>query len=104
MQTVGQINVEPFADKCKAILWTSYNGQTQGTALGKVLTGEVNPSGRLSTTWYKNDDVNKMELVGTTKTIGGITGSYTDYNIQADGNNPGHTFQYYTNTPVYPFS
>ena len=103
MQTVGQINVEPFADKCKAILWTSYNGQTQGTALGKVLTGEVNPSGRLSTTWYKNDDVNKMELVGTTKTIGGITGSYTDYNIQADGNNPGHTYQYYTNTPVYPF-
>ncbi|MFR2012273.1 MAG: glycoside hydrolase family 3 C-terminal domain-containing protein [Christensenellales bacterium] len=103
MQTVGQINVEPFADKCKAILWTSYNGQTQGTALGKVLTGEVNPSGRLSTTWYKNDDVNKMELVGTTKTIGGITGSYTDYNIQADGTNPGHTYQYYTNTPVYPF-
>ena len=44
-----------------------------------------------------------MELVGTTKTIGGITGSYTDYNIQADGNNPGHTYQYYTNTPVYPF-
>ena len=42
-----------------------------------------------------------MELVGTTKTIGGITGSYTDYNIQADGNNPGHTYQYYTNTPVF---
>ena len=44
-----------------------------------------------------------MELVGTTKTIGGITGSYTDYNIQADGTNPGHTYQYYINTPVYPF-
>ena len=103
MQTVGQINVEPFMDKCKAILWTSYNGQTQGTALGKVLTGEVNPSGRLSTTWYKNDDVNKMELYGATKTIDGISGAYTDYNLQSDGTNPGHTYQYYSGTPVYPF-
>lgn len=103
MQTVGQINVEPFMNNCKAILWTSYNGQTQGTALGKVLTGEVNPSGRLSTTWYKNEDVKKMELYGTTKTIEDIKDAYTDYNIQADGSNPGHTYQYYSKTPVYPF-
>ena len=103
MQTVGQINVEPFMNKCKAILWTSYNGQTQGTSLGKVLTGEVNPSGRLSTTWYTNADVNKMELYGETQTIDGITGAYTDYNIQADGDNPGHTYQYYSGTPIYSF-
>lgn len=103
MSTVGQINVEPFKDKCKAILWTAYNGQTQGTALGKVLTGQVNPSGKLTTTWYKNDDVKKMELYGGNKKIGDITGGYTDYNIQADGTNPGHTYQYYGGTPVYPF-
>ncbi len=103
MSTVGQINVEPFMDKCKAILWTSYNGQTQGTALGKVLTGQVNPSGKLTTTWYKNDDVKKMELYGGNKKIGDITGGYTDYNIQADGFSPGHTYQYYGGTPIYPF-
>ncbi len=104
MSTVGQINVEPFKDKCKAILWTSYNGQTQGTALGKVLTGEVSPSGRLTTTWYKNDDVNKMEISNKNdQTIGGITGKFTDYNIQAEGTNPGHTYQYYKNEPVYSF-
>ncbi len=104
MSTVGQINVEPFMDKCKAILWTSYNGQTQGTALGKVLAGKANPSGRLSTTWYRNDDVNKMELSNnTTQIIGNISGKYTNYDIQADGTNPGHTYQYYSNTPIYPF-
>ncbi|MGM9937306.1 MAG: beta-glucosidase, partial [Candidatus Ornithomonoglobus sp.] len=104
MSTVGQINVEPFMNSCKAILWTSYNGQTQGTALGKVLTGEVNPSGRLSTTWYKSADVSKMELSNnTTQTVGKISGKYTNYDIQADGTNPGHTYQYYSNTPVYPF-
>ncbi|MCH5212445.1 MAG: glycoside hydrolase family 3 C-terminal domain-containing protein, partial [Oscillospiraceae bacterium] len=104
MSTVGQINVEPFMDKCKAILWTSYNGQTQGTALGKVLTGQVNPSGRLSTTWYKNADVNKMELANRSpQNIGGISGNYTNYDIQADGTNPGHTYQYYSQSPIYPF-
>lgn len=104
MSTVGQINVEPFKDKCKAILWTSYNGQTQGTALGKILAGDVNPSGRLTTTWYANSDVQKMELFNNTdKTIDGITGKFTNYNIQKDGTNPGHTYMYYGGDVVYPF-
>lgn len=103
MSTVGQINVEPFMNKCKAILWTSYNGQTQGTALGKVLTGEVNPSGKLTTTWYTNVDLNKFTLAGGTDTIGGISGSYTNYDLQPTDKTPGQTYQYYTNTPIYPF-
>ncbi|MDO5396444.1 MAG: glycoside hydrolase family 3 C-terminal domain-containing protein [bacterium] len=104
MSTVGQINVEPFMNKCKAILWTSYNGQTQGTALGKVLTGDVNPSGRLTTTWYKNADVQKLELSNTEQQkIGSITGKYTNYDIQPTDTKPGNTYQYYNNTPVYPF-
>lgn len=104
MQTVGQIDVEPFADKVKAILWTSYNGQTQGTAFGKVLTGQVNPSGRLSTTWYASSDLSKLELANTTKkTLGDITGYYTNYDLQSTESSPGRTYQYYTGSPVYPF-
>lgn len=104
MSTVGQMNVEPFKDKCAAMLWTSYNGQTQGTALGKVLSGDVNPSGHLTTTWYANSDVEKLELVNNTEqTIDGITGKYTDYDLQAENGRPGNTYMYYTGTPVYPF-
>ena len=78
--------------------------KTQGTALGKLLTGQINPSGRLSSTWYKNADISKMELANSSKkTIDGIEGYYTDYNIQSDGKNPGHTYQYYTGVPIYPF-
>lgn len=103
MQAVGQLDTAPVS-AAKAIMWTSYNGQTQGTALGKVLTGQVNPSGKLTTTWYTSKDLSKMELSNTTKkTIDGIEGYYTNYDIQPDGENPGHTYQYYTGTPLYPF-
>ncbi len=103
MQAVGQLDTAPVS-KAKAIMWTSYNGQTQGTALGKVLTGQVNPSGKLTTTWYTSEDLSNMELSNSTKqTIDGIEGFYTDYDIQPDGDDPGHTYQYYTGTPLYPF-
>ncbi len=106
LQTVGQIDVAPFESGARAILWTSYNGQTQGTALGKILTGAANPSGKLTTTWYTAADLEKMP-VGTEGVLGddGITRYYNNYEIRPDKNNdfPGRTYQYYTNEPVYPF-
>ncbi len=108
LQTVGQINVENFKDKCAALLWTSYNGQTQGEALGKILTGVVNPSGKLSTTWYTKADLDKMPIGSEREKIDGIDYNFTNYELSNDINNkaadyPGRTYQYYTGTPVYPF-
>lgn len=105
MQTVGQINVEPFMDKCSAMLWTSYNGQTQGTALGKILTGQVNPSGKLTSTWYANQQLEKnMPFTVQPVKEDGISGWYkNDYSIKSSGTYPGRTYQYHTQTPIYPF-
>lgn len=108
MQTVGQMNVDGFKDKCAAMLWTSYNGQTQGTALGKILTGDVNPSGRLSSTWYATDDLNKMPIGSSRTTENNINYNFTSYELSYDINNPtaeypGRTYQYYTGNAVYPF-
>ncbi len=106
MQTVGQMNVEDIKDKVAAILWTSYNGQTQGEAFAKVISGTVNPSGRLTTTWYPVSDLIKMPLTTTAenkKTINGVDYYYNDYNIAQKTNFPGRTYQYYGGTPVYPF-
>lgn len=108
LQTVGQVNVEGFKDKCAAMLWTSYNGQTQGRALGKILIGAVNPSGKLSTTWYSAEDLEKMPIGSARQKIDGIDYNFTNYELSQDINNPtaeypGRTYQYYTGTPIYPF-
>jgi beta-glucosidase-like glycosyl hydrolase len=104
MQTVGQIDVAPFINNAKAILWTSYNGQMQGTALGKILTGQVNPSGKLSTTWYAPAYLNTM-TVNTTAVTGsdGIQRWYNNYNIRKTDSFPGRTYQYYSGTPTFSF-
>ncbi len=104
MQTVGQIDVSPFENNSKAILWTSYNGQTQGKALGKILTGAVNPSGKLSTTWYNPNDleimtVNSKGVLDDEK----ITWNRNDYGIRQKENFPGRTYQYYNGNAQYPF-
>lgn len=108
LQTVGQVNLEGIKDKCAALLWTSYNGQMQGEALGRILTGEVNPSGKLSTTWYDKADLDKMPIGSAKTKVDGIDYNYTNYELTQDIHNvsadyPGRTYQYYTKTPVYPF-
>ncbi len=106
LQTSGQMDISPFEKGARAILWTSYNGQTQGEALGKVLTGAVNPSGKLTATWYDPEDLLKMPLTAEAeKGEDGIVRYRNNYEIKADKQRdfPGRTYQYYTGTPVYPF-
>lgn len=47
--TSGQvITVEEFVDEVKAIVWMGYPGPMGGRALAQILTGDVNPSGRMT--------------------------------------------------------
>lgn len=105
LQTVGQVDISTFENNASAIIWTCYNGQKQGLALAKVLSGEVNPSGRLSTTWYSPADLIKMPVSTSNKTTSnGITWYRNEnYKIRQDTNYPGRTYQYYNGTPVYSF-
>ncbi len=41
----------PFADKIDAAMWIGFTGSNGIMALGEILNGEVNPSGRLVDTW-----------------------------------------------------
>lgn len=41
----------PWADKVQGIVYAGLSGQAGGEALANILTGKVNPSGRLAETW-----------------------------------------------------
>ena len=90
LQAVSQINVEPFKDDVKAILWSTYNGQAQGNAAGRLLFGEANPSAKLPFTWYT--DVDQLADI-------------KDYTMRPDEEtgNLGRTYQYFTGDVTYPF-
>lgn len=50
------VEIESFADRAKAIIYTSYNGMEGGRALAEILLGTVNPSGKLPYTMPKQLD------------------------------------------------
>jgi beta-glucosidase-like glycosyl hydrolase len=70
MQTMGMVEVEQFrhSPNIPGIIWVGYNGQAQGTAMARILFGDVNPGGKLNVTWHKslNDlpDFNDYSLRG----------------------------------------
>lgn len=49
----GNVDMEPWIDRTKALLHIWYPGQEGGTAVGEILFGDVNPSGRLPATFEK---------------------------------------------------
>ena len=51
----GGVMELPWADKVAAILYMGLPGQAGGEAVRRLLTGEVNPSGKLTETWIKSD-------------------------------------------------
>ena len=75
------IAMEPETQSCDAIVQAWYPGQEGGTAVADVLFGDVNPSGKLPVTFYKNSS----QLP-----------DYEDYSMK------GRTYRYF-NDALFPF-
>ena len=89
LQTDGPVTIDGVQGGVPAIVYSAYNGQSQGSALASVLFGEQNPSGHLDFTWYADDS--QLPAISNY----GLTPAQTD--------GLGRTYQYFTGTPTYPF-
>jgi beta-glucosidase-like glycosyl hydrolase len=89
IQSDGPVDISGVQNDFPAIVFSGYNGESQGTALAAVLSGAQNPSGHLDFTWYKDDSqLPAMDNYGLTPDqTGGL----------------GRTYEYFTGTPTYPF-
>jgi len=71
----------PWADKVGAIVEAWYGGARGGEAIARVLTGEVNPSGRLPMTWPMSEkQLPRPDIPGWT--AGATDRVPVDYNIE----------------------
>ncbi|MFF4572430.1 glycoside hydrolase family 3 C-terminal domain-containing protein [Streptomyces sp. NPDC001410] len=77
----------PYAvetSRLPAVVWTAHGGQAAGTALARVLAGDVSPAGRLPQTWYASD-ADLPDLL--------------DYDVIGGR----QTYLYFEGTPLFPF-
>src|SRR5438445_7251097 len=84
IQSGGPVKISDVQGEVPAVLFSGYNGESQGTALADVLLGKQNPSGHLNFTWYADDSqLPTMSNYGlTTGETGGIGRVYQYLNGQ----------------------
>ncbi|HTX17019.1 MAG TPA: glycoside hydrolase family 3 C-terminal domain-containing protein [Bacteroidota bacterium] len=90
IQGMGMVEVDQLKDNpnVAGMIFTGYNGQGQGTAIAKILFGEVNPGGKTNVTWYKSlRDLPDL----------------TDYSLRGGAGKNGRTYMYFNNEVSYEF-
>lgn len=90
--TGSALGLEQDEKNYDALVNAWYGGQSSGTAVADVLSGDYNPSGKLPITFYKNIEQLDNGLSKTSKHQG-----FENYDMQ------GRTYRYMKEVPLYPF-
>lgn len=78
----------PWLEKCRALLWSYYNGMEGGTALAEAIYGVINPSGHLAETFIRELNqcpANALGEFGRTDTVRcreGVMVGYRQYDTE----------------------
>lgn len=102
LETGSSMDISWAKENVPAIVEAWYGGQAQGQAICDVIYGDVNPSGKLTSTWYNSVD----ELPNATDSKFARNG-LMEYNIDEWG----YTYMYYgkskhqkqADKPMFPF-
>lgn len=96
----GYVNIAPWINDVKALLYVPYCGEQIGNGIADILTGKVTPSGKLPFTWpFSIDDYPKSSLF-----TGGPFSKEKISNVYSDGIFVGYRWFDIENIPVqYPF-
>ena len=78
----GAMAMVPELETCDAIIQGWYSGELGGQAIAEVITGQVNPSGKLPMTFYRS--VNDLP-------------DFLDYTMK------NRTYRYFQGEPLFPF-
>jgi beta-glucosidase len=89
IQSDGPVDLGNVQGDFPAIVFSGYNGESQGTALAQVLLGQQDPAGHLDFTWYADDS--QLPPIQNYGLIPSQTGGL------------GRTYMYFTGAPTYPF-
>jgi len=89
IQSVGPVSINFTQQWFPAIVFSGFNGESQGTALANILLGKKDPAGHLNFTWYKNSNQlpDKSNYYLTPNKTKGL----------------GRTYMYFRGIPFYPF-
>lgn len=60
----GPVDMSKWESRARAILFAGYPGMEGGTALGRIIFGDVNPSGKLTTTFPKKLEDSPAHAIG----------------------------------------
>ena len=76
------------ANRNQATIWAGYPGQRGGNALGKLLLGDRNFSGKMPLAWPKQEDLQPFRAPSGNTTQMGYFFGYRDYDNRAAQGNP----------------
>lgn len=105
LETGSSMDISWAKENVPAILEAWYGGQAQGQAICDVIYGDVNPSGKLTSTWYNNLD--ELPKGSDSKFDRDGRNGMMEYDIDKWG----YTYMYYGKAehgrqaakPLYPF-